>query len=145
MAPLRTPAQALLMQARTLRPATLRTPTRSLLLSRRYHPTGALSSTGKNNLQDRESLNPRRSEGTNTGTDDQVAEKSDAAFNPNKTKPEDAKQSAAQHSNGNPLEASGANQEFSRSANPEETTADKTDKKTRSKGSSGTKHGKVGA
>ncbi|AEO58856.1 hypothetical protein MYCTH_17585, partial [Thermothelomyces thermophilus ATCC 42464] len=70
--------------------------------------------------QDRRSLKPRSSEGTKSGSDDQVAENTEAAFNPNMTSPEEAKESAAKHSNGNPLEASGANQEFSKPRAPEE-------------------------
>jgi len=92
--------------------------------------------------KDRQSLNPRRSEGTKSGFDDEVAEKTDAAFNPKTTTPEAEKESAAKASNGNPLEASGANQEFSKPQAAEE-AADKSDKKTKSRGTGGKKHGKV--
>jgi hypothetical protein len=115
-----------------------------LYRSRRYHATGGLAaSDNSSNTKDRESLNPRRSEGTKSGYDDQLAEKTDAAFNPKKTDPAAAMESAAQASNGNPLDASGANQEFSKSSNPSEKSTDDSDKKTRSKGSIGKKHGKV--
>jgi hypothetical protein len=137
---LRTTTQSLLAQARNLRFATYTIPVGRLSLTRKYHPTGKLLSN--KDSQDRQSLDPRRSEGTKSGTDDQVAEKTDAAFNPKNTSPEGEKESAAKASNGNPLEASGANQEFSKSQASEE-VADKTDKKTKSGGSKGKKHGKV--
>ncbi|KAG7286133.1 hypothetical protein NEMBOFW57_008436 [Staphylotrichum longicolle] len=138
---LRSSAQTLLAQAtRTaLRPAppTITAPSLTAA-ARQYHPTLNLMSYKDD--QDRQSLKPRRSEGTKSGSDDEVAEKTDAAFNPNKTSPEDEKASAA--NNGNPLEASGANQEISKPQAPEE-PQDKSDKKTKSGGSQGTKHGKV--
>ncbi|KAL2162017.1 hypothetical protein VTH06DRAFT_7802 [Thermothelomyces fergusii] len=137
---LRTNAQLLLAHARTLRPAASGMPAVCRSRNRRYHPSGSLLSYKDD--QDRRSLDPRRSEGTKSGSDDQVAEKTDAAFNPDKTRPEEAKESAAKGSNGNPLEASGANQEFSRPRAREEAT-DKSDKKTKSGGSLGKKHGKV--
>ena len=136
----RTSTQSLLAQGRNLRFAASTIPIAPLSLARQYHPTANLLSN--NDSQDRQSLNPQRSEGTKSGTDNQVAEKTDAAFNRNKTSPEEAKESAAKTSNGNPLEASGANQEFSKSHASEE-VADKSDKKTKSGGSKGKKHGKV--
>jgi hypothetical protein len=137
---LRTSTQSLLARGRNFRFATSTIPIASLSLARQYHPTANLFS--ENNNQDRQSLNPQRSEGTKSGTDNQVAEKTDAAFNRDKTSPEAAKESAAKTSNGNPLEASGANQELSKSQASEE-VADKSDKKTKSGGSKGKKHGKV--
>ncbi|KAK3303492.1 uncharacterized protein B0T15DRAFT_540376 [Chaetomium strumarium] len=138
----RTGSQSFFLQARTLRSTASRSSGPSPYLFQRYHSARPFS-TGKDNLQDRESLNPRRSEGTNFGVDDQVAEKS-TAFNGNNTNPEAEKKSMDNESNGNPLDASGANQDFSKPHNPEEKTADKGDKKTRSKGHGGKKHGKVG-
>ncbi|KAK4234879.1 hypothetical protein C8A03DRAFT_37307 [Achaetomium macrosporum] len=135
-------SQSFLLQARTLRSTASRSSGPSLYLSRRYHPTWPLSS-GKDNLQDRESLNPRRSEGSNFADNDQVAEKS-TAFSSNNTNPEAEKKSMGQESNGNPLDASGANQDLSKSHNPEEKSADKGDKKTSSKRHGGKKHGTVG-
>ena len=154
---LRTTTQTLLAQARTLRPANLTpvisrsatpatAPTGPLNLTtvRQYRPTADLLSYKDD--QDRQSLKPRPSEGTKSGSDDEVAEKTDAAFNPAKTSPEAEKDSAARASNGNPLEASGANQELSRPQGASEEVADKEDKKTRSGGTGGKggkKHGKV--
>ncbi|KAL2150753.1 hypothetical protein VTH82DRAFT_7316 [Thermothelomyces myriococcoides] len=137
---LRTNAQLLLTHARTFRAAQSGVPAVGHSLNRRYHASSSLFTYADE--QDRRSLNPRRSEGTKSGTDDQVAEKTDAAFNPSKTGPEEAKESAARESNGNPLEASGANQEFSKPHAPEE-AVDKSDKTTKSKGTVGKKHGKV--
>jgi len=138
---LRSSAQTFLAQAArtTLRPAapTITAPALTVA-ARQYHTTLNLMSYKDD--QDRQSLKPRPSEGTKSGSDDEVAEKTDAAFNPNKTAPEEEKASAA--NNGNPLEASGANQEFSKPQSPEE-PKDKSDKKTKSGGSKGKKHGKV--
>jgi hypothetical protein len=139
----RTGSQSFFLQAGTLRSTALRSSGRyPYLLSQRHHSVRPFSS-GKDNLQDRESLNPRRSEGTNFGVDDQVAEKS-TAFNGNNTNPEAEKKSMDNESNGNPLDASGANQGLSQPHNPEEKTTDKGDKKKRSKGHGGKKAGKVG-
>ncbi|KAF3018443.1 hypothetical protein E8E14_005911 [Neopestalotiopsis sp. 37M] len=44
--------------------------------------------------QDRESLKPKAHEYTQSGTDDQAAANTDAAFNPNKTSPEAEKAAA---------------------------------------------------
>lgn len=137
---LRTIAQ-LLIRARILRPATPALPAAGRALERQYHPSAGLFAYKDD--QDRQSLKPRPSDNTKSGSDDQVAEKTDAAFNPNKTSPEEAKQSAAEESNGNPLEASGANQEFSKPRASEE-AVDQSDKKTKSGGTVGKKHGKVG-
>lgn len=60
--------------------------------------------------QDRESLKPKAHEYTQSGTDDQAAQ-TDAAFNPNKTSPESAKDSAGAGSGSggdNPLDVSPA-------------------------------------
>ncbi|GAB1315782.1 hypothetical protein MFIFM68171_05992 [Madurella fahalii] len=115
-------------------------PAISMVIARQYHPTGSLSSYKDD--QDRESLRPRSSEGTNSGTNFDVAEKKDA-FNPKTTDPETEKEAAGRESNGNPLEVSGANREYSKPQNPEEAT-DRSDKKTRSTTSKGKKHGNVG-
>jgi hypothetical protein len=65
--------------------------------------------------QDRESLKPRSKENTRSSSDGEIAEShGDAAFNPNKTSPEEAKDTAGADTEGNPLEVSGANQEMSK-------------------------------
>lgn len=66
--------------------------------------------------QDRETLKPRSTENTKTGTDGGLAD-SAAAFDPSKTRPESTYKAAEPGHNddtGNPLEASGANQELSK-------------------------------
>lgn len=78
--------------------------------------------------QDRETLNPKsNSEETRSGTADDVAAESDAAFDPAKTSPETEKRTAGQEgrgkdkgdagaagNGGNPLEFSGANDDMSK-------------------------------
>lgn len=63
--------------------------------------------------QDRESLKPKSTEGSKSGTDDAAAQ-SDAAFDPSTTSPEGAKDKAEAEGGGNPLEVSGANHEKSK-------------------------------
>ncbi|KAI1319743.1 hypothetical protein F5Y16DRAFT_390558 [Xylariaceae sp. FL0255] len=67
--------------------------------------------------QDRESLKPKAHEYTQSGTDDETAAShGDAAFNPKKTSPESAKETAAegakQQDKGDPLESSPADHDF---------------------------------
>lgn len=57
--------------------------------------------------QDRESVKPKSTEGSLSGTDGDAAA-SDAAFDPSTTGPEEAKDQADKGSGGNPLETSGA-------------------------------------
>jgi hypothetical protein len=64
--------------------------------------------------QDRESLKPRSTEHTKSSTDEDLAAHDDAAFNPNKTRPETEQDTAAVGADGNPLNASGANQDISK-------------------------------
>jgi hypothetical protein len=62
--------------------------------------------------QDRESLKPRAQDYSKSGSDDETAANTDAAFNPKMTSPEEAKRTAGEGGPGNPLEASPANKEF---------------------------------
>ncbi|KAI0888033.1 uncharacterized protein GGS22DRAFT_92601 [Annulohypoxylon maeteangense] len=78
---------------------------------RQIHPSSALRAPYKDDM-DRESFKPKSHEYTQSGTDEEVATKQDAAFNPNKTDPETEKNAAAEESNGNPLEQSPANKSF---------------------------------
>ncbi|KAL6874970.1 hypothetical protein J3F83DRAFT_729377 [Trichoderma novae-zelandiae] len=87
--------------------------TTALLPRRPYHTTAARRLPYKNS-QDRESLKPGSNEGTRSGRDDDVAAQGDAAFNPSKTDPESEKAAAGRGNETNPLNASGANQEFSK-------------------------------
>lgn len=63
--------------------------------------------------QKRESLKPKAHDYTISGTDEEVAASEDAAFNPNITSPEAAKETAGEGDGaGNPLEFSPANKEM---------------------------------
>ncbi|KAJ4385354.1 hypothetical protein N0V85_008100 [Neurospora sp. IMI 360204] len=84
-----------------------------LVVSRAYHPTPSLK-TDKDFAEDRTTVRPRRSEGSSYASDDEVAHLDKTAFDPKNTSPDGETQSAGKESNGNPLETSGANREFSR-------------------------------
>ncbi|TFB07158.1 hypothetical protein CCMA1212_000730 [Trichoderma ghanense] len=115
-------------------------------LPRQYHTTAALRLPYKNS-QDRQSLKPGTNEGTRSGRDEDVAAQKDAAFNPSKTDPESEKEAAGRGNETNPLNASGANQEFNKpmgdTAQAQDTGPGKeTRKGGRSGGGSGPKKGK---
>lgn len=81
--------------------------------ARMLHGTRAPQAPYKN-TQDRESLDPRPRENTQSGRDDDVAENA-AAFDPSKTRPETSYRDAGAPADAsNPLHASGANQELSK-------------------------------
>lgn len=93
---------------------TLLRPSAKLAFRRPYTTTTALRIPYKDD-QDRESLRPRSTENTKTGSDQEVAGADpDAAFNPDKTSPEEATRTAKKGGPGNTLEGSGANQELSK-------------------------------
>ncbi|KAK3316151.1 hypothetical protein B0H66DRAFT_443815, partial [Apodospora peruviana] len=69
--------------------------------------------SNKDDPDDRNTLKPRRSEGTKSGNDDDVAH-INGAFNPTETKPEDEMNSARDPEGGSVLDASGGNQGFSK-------------------------------
>jgi len=134
--PLRAYAQALLAPARVirLRPAT------PFCLARRYHSSPILSASKDD--QDPQALRPRRAEGTLSGSDDQLAAKKEVAFKAKqKNTPEDAMASVADRE-GNLLEASGANQGFSKPPTPEE-PFDKSVKTAKSGEGNKKKHGNL--
>ncbi|OTA90552.1 hypothetical protein M434DRAFT_397923 [Hypoxylon sp. CO27-5] len=93
------------------RPATLVPATGRVTVARQIHQSPALRSPYKDDM-DRETLKPKAHEYTQSGTDEEVATKKDAAFNPHKTDPESESNAAAAESNGNPLNASPANKGF---------------------------------
>lgn len=62
--------------------------------------------------QDPNSLKPKSTEGSKSGTDQSAAE-TDTAFDPSSTHPEEEKNAADNKKEGNPLDVSGANQENS--------------------------------
>jgi hypothetical protein len=94
---------------------------------RMLHGTLAPQAPYKNS-QDRETLDPRRPENTQSGRDDDVAQKPAAAFDPRKTRPETSYRAAERASSAdgedgsNPLQASGANQELSKPMGDEKST-----------------------
>lgn len=108
--------------------STLRISSRSLVSlagrGRTYHSTPPALRPYKDS-QDRESLQPRSAENTKSGRDDELAGYGDAAFDPHKTKPESGAQTAEAESNGNPLNASGANQGLSKPRGDENSKADR--------------------
>ncbi|KAM0252855.1 hypothetical protein ACHAQJ_007484 [Trichoderma viride] len=106
-------------------------------IPRLYHTSTALRLPYKNS-QDRESLKPGTNEGTRSGRDEDVSEQDDAAFNPRKTDPETERKAAGQGNKTNPLNASGANQEFNKPMGDEKTAHDTgPGKETRKGGRSG--------
>lgn len=62
--------------------------------------------------QDPNSLKPKSTEGSKSGTDQGAAE-TDTAFDPSSTRPEEEKNAADNKKEGNPLDVSGANQKNS--------------------------------
>lgn len=73
-------------------------------------------------LINRDALNPSRSEGTGTGTDDEVASH-DAAFDPKNTAPESeleaaGRESEARSDTSNPLDVSPGNREVNKTRDP---------------------------
>ncbi len=120
---LRVSSQSLLAQARALRSH----PLAAFSLARQYHSTPRLAAYKDD--QDRESLKPRRAENTQSGNDDEVAAKKDAAFNPKKPPTPEAALASAADEKGNPLEASGANQAFSKPPKSETKSAEGKGKK----------------
>ncbi|KAJ6442110.1 hypothetical protein O9K51_05663 [Purpureocillium lavendulum] len=113
--------------------------------SSRAHHTTPRRLLPYKDAQDRETLRPRTAEHTSTGRDDDVAgAHPDAAFNPNKTRPETERRRA-----GDTLEGSGANQELSKPRGDERSEADRgageeVRKGGRSGGGSPPKKGNVG-
>ncbi|KAL7784977.1 hypothetical protein V8C37DRAFT_394914 [Trichoderma ceciliae] len=115
-------------------------------IPRLYHTSTALWLPYKYS-QDRESLKPGSNEGTRSGRDEDVSAQDDAAFNPQKTDPDTQREAAGQGNKTNPLNASGANQEFSKPMGDEKTAHDtgpgkETRKGGRSGGGSAPKKGK---
>lgn len=95
----------------------------STILSTEQHEKAA------ENLVNRDSLNPSRSEYSESGTDDEVASH-DASFDPSNTSPEGEVEAAGQESEArgktsNPLDASPGNHEFNKSRDPTEGGAER--------------------
>lgn len=84
----------------------------SMNATRSFHNHSSLRLPYKDD-QDRKSLKPKSTEGTKSGTDNETAQ-SAAAFDGSKTSPEEAHDAAETESDGNSLDASGANQSKSK-------------------------------
>ena len=103
------PLRALLRGPSTIHP-------RPFTAVRRHHATPARRWPQKDEPQDREALDPRKEEYSKSGGGDEAAaDQSEAAFDPNKTDPESAKNTAGRGrgSGGNPLDVSPANKDIS--------------------------------
>lgn len=89
-------------------------------IARSFHQS-PLAKLPYKDSQDRESLRPSATENTKTGRDDDVAGADpDAAFNPNKTRPEEAEAASS-----GTLEGSGANQPLSKPRGDEKSGNDR--------------------
>ena len=75
--------------------------------------------------QDREKMNTDANEYAKSGTDDTAAKNEEAAFDPNITSPEGAKQKAGEGNDENPLDMSPANPEVSQGTSEEDGGAKK--------------------
>jgi len=89
------------------------------------HPRAENDSAKKSAVLDREKLDPEADEYSGSGTDDAAAKNEQAAFDPNITSPEGAKDKAGEGNEGNPLEVSPANQDVSQGTAEEEGGAKK--------------------
>lgn len=101
----------------------LRTTPRALPTVRAYHSTTLLQIPYKNS-QDRETVRPGSTENTRSARDDEIAtHHPDAAFNPNKTSPEEAMESTRQSGGdkASDLDASGADQKVNKPLGDEKT------------------------
>ncbi|KAF1850278.1 uncharacterized protein K460DRAFT_272578 [Cucurbitaria berberidis CBS 394.84] len=92
--------------------------------------------------QDKDSVNPRSTETSKSGSDDAAAS-SDAAFNPNKTSPESAEATAENEAGGkdNSLNVSPGNQDVSQPNDPKTTGREGAPDKKSSGGGSAPKNG----
>jgi hypothetical protein len=131
-----------------LRPSTpIRAQPTSISITRPLSNTSALYA--RKGAEDKDSLQPRRSEFSLTGGDDAAAESEDAAFNPDKTSPEDELNTAGTNTkdnkatgDGNPLGVSPGNTDVSK-PQPEEGRESKGgDRKTASGSGGAPKSGK---
>jgi hypothetical protein len=129
-----------LLRFRATRPVSRTLPTTSLRTFTTTLPTYA-----RKGAEDKDSLEPRRSENSLTGNDDAGAH-SDAAFDPNNTAPEGEKADAEKQSGGaknNPLDVSGGNKDVSKPRSTEEGKPEKSPRTSASGGGSAPKAGGV--
>ncbi|PSN75555.1 hypothetical protein BS50DRAFT_568182 [Corynespora cassiicola Philippines] len=110
-------------------------------LPTRLITTTAPSYFPRKDTQDKDSLNPTSTEYSKSGSDDAAAAASDAAFNPNKTSPEEERDTAERESNGNPLDVSPGNPEISKPRGEQEGGAQGSPRTSASGGGSAPKSG----
>lgn len=126
-----------------LRPIRLTTSTTLRVLSP-YLSTNPTRPYASKSTQNKDSLNPSRSEYTQTGKDDNAAHTS-AAFDPSNTSPEGQKESAKREAGGddkkNPLDVSPGNKEVSKPRKDDEGGAQGSPRTSRSGGGSAPKAG----
>jgi len=101
---------------------------RPALLAKRQFSQTALQSYPRVGSQDKDSIDTEATEYSKSGTDDGAARQEDAAFNPNKTGPEDEKNTAGDGNNSNPLNVSPANPEVSKQTDSQEGGAENSGK-----------------
>lgn len=90
-------------------------------LTRPLSTTPRLFTGDDRKTQSKDDLNPQSSEYSQTGSDDAVASNEDAAFNPDKTKPEESMNTSKKESSGqDPLQGSPGNKEASKPRDPQE-------------------------
>ncbi|KAI1387498.1 uncharacterized protein F4822DRAFT_430244 [Hypoxylon trugodes] len=124
--------------------ARLNSNTSRIVAARQLHQSSVQQFPYKDDM-DRESFKPKTHEYTTSGTDEEVASKQDAAFNPNKTDPETETKAAGAESNGNPLNESPANKAFAEAGRGKEEDRPHGGQKKASGGGSGPKKGKTPA
>jgi len=73
----------------------------------------------KSAQKDRTKISPEANETSKSGSDDEAAQNEEAAFNPDITDPQDAKDEAGKGNKGNPLDASPANPDISQPTSEE--------------------------
>lgn len=88
-------------------------PFSSTLTSRERSSEGGSNNPQKDAQMDREKINTDANEYAKSGTDDTAAKNEEAAFDPNITSPEGAKEKAGEGNEENPLDMSPANKEAS--------------------------------
>ena len=110
---------------RSVRPLTI---SKSLIRTKRIRPFSSsplqLELGDQKDAQlDREKMNTESNEGSKTGTDTSTASQNDAAYNPDITNPQSAKEEAGKGNKHNPLDASGANPELGKPTEEESSGA----------------------
>lgn len=87
----------------------------------RFFRSITTSNSPYKDAQDKDSLKPRSTQNTVSGRDDDLVDHPKAAFKQSQNAPETEREAAGENANGNPLEASGANQDLSKPQGDEKT------------------------